>query len=85
VFTAIAFLPAVLQIAAPAAGAAVLAHAPVGWLFTGAGAALAALAVATFAGGHRLGGAPRSTEPSRLAEPAAPARVAASIDTSEGR
>jgi MFS family permease len=82
VFTAIAFLPAVLQIAAPAVGAAVLAHTRVGWLFTGAGLALAALALPTFAGGRR----PSSqSEPSGLPGSAAPVRVAASTDTVEGR
>jgi hypothetical protein len=50
----------------------------VGWLVTGAGLALAALALPTFAGGRR-------PAPSGVPHPAVSIRVAASTDTVEGR
>ncbi|GAA4705815.1 MFS transporter [Phytohabitans rumicis] len=78
VWTAIAFVPAVLQIAAPAAGAAVLAHTRVGWLFAVAGAGLAGLGLVTLAGQRRLSPDPATPD---LTEPATPDRATASSDT----
>jgi MFS family permease len=96
-WTAVAFVPAVLQIAAPAAGAAVLAHVDVGWLFTVAGAGLAGLALVTLAGQRRVSPLPTAPDPpgptgpaepsqfSTPAEPAAPHRATASTDTTGRR
>jgi MFS family permease len=71
VWTAIVVVPAVLGVAGPAIGAAVLARTSVGWLFATGGLALVLLALGTFARQRGL-----RVQPAEPTEPAVPTELA---------